>query len=81
MKRRGYVAAANRAQSVVENYPRAPAVEEAVFIMVKAYDALGLVELRDGADRVMRTNFPQSKYLTGKTQKDVAWWRLWDPDW
>ena len=81
MKRNGFVAAANRAQFAVQNYPQAPAIEEAVFIMVKAYDALGLVELRDGADKVMRTNFPQSKYLTGKAQKDVSWWRLWDPNW
>lgn len=82
MKRSGFVAAANRAQFVVVNYPQAPAVEEAVFIMVKAYDALGMTELRDGADKVMRTNFPQSKYLTGKgLAKNVAWWRLWDPDW
>jgi outer membrane protein assembly factor BamD len=81
MKRNGFVAAANRAQFVVQNYPQAPAVEEAVFIMVKAYDALGMTELRDGADKVMQTNFPQSRYLTGKTKKDVPWWMLWDPDW
>jgi outer membrane protein assembly factor BamD len=82
MKRNGYVAAANRAQFVVQNYPQAPAVEEAVFIMVKAYDALGMNDLRDGADKVMRTNFPQSKYLTGKgVRPDVPWWRLWDPNW
>ncbi len=81
MKRNGFVAAANRAQQVVLNYPQTPAVEEAVFIMVRAYDALGMADLRDGADKVMRTNFPQSKYLTGKVQKDVPWWRLWDPDW
>lgn len=82
MKRNGFVAAANRAQFVVQNYPQAPAVEEAVFIMVRAYDALGMNDLRDGADKVMRTNFPQSKYLTGKGLKpDVPWWRLWDPNW
>ena len=81
MKRNGFVAAANRAQYVVQNYPQAPAVEEAVFIMVRAYDALGMIELRDGADKVMRTNFPQSKYLTGKVQKDAPWWMLWDPNW
>lgn len=81
MKRNGFVAAANRAQSVLQNYPQSPSVEEAVFIMVKAYDALGMTELRDGADKVMRTNFPQSKYLTGVTRKDVPWWMLWDPDW
>jgi outer membrane protein assembly factor BamD len=82
MKRGAYVAAANRAQYAVQNYPNAPAIEEAVFIMVKAYDALGMEELRDGADRVMKKNFPQSKYLNPKGfKRDVPWWKLWDPDW
>jgi outer membrane protein assembly factor BamD len=81
MKRGAYVAAANRAQFALLNYPQAPALEEAVFIMVKAYDALGMVDLRDAADRVMRKNFPESKYLTGKPVRDVPWWKLWDPDW
>ena len=81
MKRGAYVAAANRAQFAVKTYPNAPAVEEAVFIMVKAYDALGMADLRDASDRVMRTNFPQSKYLTGKVVRDVPWWKLWDPEW
>ena len=82
MKRGAYVAAANRAQYAVQNYPNAPAIEEAVFIMVKAYDALGMADLRDAADRVMRKNFPESKYLNPKGYKrDVPWWKLWDPDW
>ena len=81
MKRGAYVAAANRAQFAVQNYPQAPAIEEAVFIMVKAYDALGMADLRDAADRVMRKNFPESKYLTGQADRKVPWWKLWDPDW
>jgi outer membrane protein assembly factor BamD len=82
MKRGAFVAAANRAQFAVAQYPQAPATEEAVFIMVKAYDALGMVDLRDAADRVMRKNFPESRYLTGKgVKRDVPWWKLWDPDW
>jgi len=81
MKRGAYVAAANRAQYAVKNYPQAPALEEAVFIMVKAYDALGMTDLRDSADRVMRKNFPESKYLTGKGERSAPWWKLWDPDW
>ena len=81
MKRGAYVAAANRAQYAVQNYIQAPAVEEAVFILVKAYDSLGMTDLRDAADRVMRKNFPQSRYLTGKSGREVAWWKLWDPDW
>jgi outer membrane protein assembly factor BamD len=81
MKRSAFVAAANRAQFAVQNYPQAPAIEEAVFIMVKAYDSLGMADLRDAADRVMRKNFPQSKYLTGKGDRSAPWWKLWDPDW
>jgi outer membrane protein assembly factor BamD len=81
MKRGAFVAAANRAQFAVRSYPQAPALEEAVFIMVKAYDALGMAELRDAADRVMRKNFPESRYLTGKVARNVPWWKLWDPDW
>lgn len=82
MKRGAFVAAANRAQYAVQNYPQAPAIEEAVFIMVKAYDALGMADLRDAADRVMRKNFPDSKYLRpGGFKRDVPWWKLWDPDW
>ena len=82
MKRGAFVAAANRAQFAVKTYPQAPAVEEAVFIMVKAYDALGMTDLRDSADRVMHTNFPQSRYLTGKgAERSAPWWKLWDPNW
>jgi outer membrane protein assembly factor BamD len=82
MKRSAYVAAANRAQYAIQHYPQAPAVEEAVFILVKAYDALGMNELRDAADRVMRKNFPNSAYFKGgRPRDDVPWWRLWDPAW
>lgn len=82
MKRGAYVAAANRAQYAVQHYPNAPAVEEAVFVLVKAYDALGMNDLRDAADRVMRTNFPDSPYFKpGGARKNVPWWRIWDPDW
>jgi outer membrane protein assembly factor BamD len=82
MKRGAYVAAANRAQFAIQNYAQAPALEEAVFVLVKAYDALNMPELRDAADRVMRTNFPDSRYLkVGGVRKDVPWWRIWDPEW
>jgi outer membrane protein assembly factor BamD len=82
MKRGAYLAAANRAQYAIQHYPQAPALEEAVFVLVLAYDRLGMNDLRDAADRVMRTNFPDSRYLKpGGFRKDVPWWRLWDPDW
>jgi outer membrane protein assembly factor BamD len=84
MKRGAYLAAANRAQYAIAHYTQAPALEEAVFMLVLAYDRLGMTDLRDAADRVMRNNFPDSRYLKPggeRLAKDVPWWRLWDPDW
>ena len=82
MKRTAYIAAANRAQYAVQNYPQSPAVEEAFFILIRAYDELGMTELRDSAERVMRKNFPNSAYYTpGGPRRSAPWWRIWDPDW
>ena len=82
MKRTAYVAAANRAQYAIEHYPQAPSVEEAMVILMQAYDALGLTELRDSTQRVLLKNFPDTPYLKpGGVKKKIPWWRLWDPDW
>src|SRR3954469_15470986 len=82
MKRTAYVAAANRAQYAIEHYPQAPAVEEAMVILMQAYDRLGLTDLRDSTQRVLVKNFPKTPYLApGGVQKKVPFWRLWDPDW
>ena len=62
--RRGAVlAAVNRAQSVVKQYQEAPAIEEALAIMVAGYEQLGLTELSADARRVLQKNFPESGYL------------------
>ena len=76
MKRGAYVAAVNRAQYALNQYPQTPALEEALFILAKAYDLLGMNDLRDDADRVMRKNFPDSAYLKGGG-KSGAWWQFW----
>lgn len=63
IKRGAYVAAANRAQYALKNYPEAPAREEALLVMIRAYDALGMPDLRDDAERILRKNFPDSEQL------------------
>ena len=78
MKRSAYLAAANRVQYAIKTYPQAPANEEGLLIMVKAYDALGMKDLRADAERVMLKNYPDSKYLKGKTGRDVPWWQIWN---
>ncbi|HEX8873649.1 MAG TPA: outer membrane protein assembly factor BamD [Nitrosospira sp.] len=78
MKRGGYIAAANRAQYALKEYPQTPAIEEALFIMVKAYDALGMTDLRDDAERVMKKNFPDSRFFSDSTgASGEPWWKFW----
>jgi outer membrane protein assembly factor BamD len=79
LKRGAYVAAASRAQFALRTYPQAPANEEGLVIMVKAYDALGMKDLRDDAERVLNRNFPNSKYLKGDPRRaSVPWWQIWN---
>jgi outer membrane protein assembly factor BamD len=78
-RRGAYVAAANRAQQTVQEFQQSPSTEEALFIMSRSYDKLGLAQLRDDAQRVLRQNYPQSPYLTaeGLRAKERKWWQLW----
>jgi outer membrane protein assembly factor BamD len=77
LKRRAWVAAANRAKEVLKTYPEAPAMEEALAILVVAYDELGLTDLRNDAERVLKLNFPDSKYAQGVSIREKAWYRFW----
>jgi outer membrane protein assembly factor BamD len=58
MRRSAYVAAANRGKYVIENYPRTPAMPEALLVMAKAYKILELDELSNDALRVLELNYP-----------------------
>jgi len=76
--RGAFVAAINRAQVAISDYQGVPAAEEALYIIVKSYDALGMTQLRDDAKRVLEKNYPQTLYLTRgfKTNSD-PWWKVW----
>ena len=77
MKREAWVAAANRAREVLTNYPDAPALEEALAIMVVSYDKLQLTALRDDTLRVLNLNFPNSQYAKGINLEGRPWYSLW----
>ncbi|MDE2400917.1 MAG: outer membrane protein assembly factor BamD [Burkholderiales bacterium] len=78
LRRGAYLAAANRAQQAVIDYRSSPAIEQALYIMVRAYDHLGLTQLRDDAERVLKQSFPDSAYLTGGIKaEEKPWWQLW----
>jgi outer membrane protein assembly factor BamD len=76
--RNAYVAAINRAQTAVTDYQNVPAAEEALYIMMLSYDALGMTQLRDDTKRVLDKNFPKSEYLArGFRAKESPWWKIW----
>ena len=78
-RRGAYVAAVNRAQQAVTDFQGAPATEEALYIMVLGYDRLGLEALRDAANRVLMSNFPNTTFpAKGLTRESKAWWHIWN---
>jgi outer membrane protein assembly factor BamD len=76
--RGAYLAAINRVQQALMDYRAAPALEEALYILYKSYDALDMVQLRDDARRVLELNYPQTEFLvSGFKAKSDPWWKLW----
>jgi outer membrane protein assembly factor BamD len=77
-RRGAFLAAANRAQYTVRDYQQTPSVEEALYILAQSYDKLGLNDLRDDADRVLKANYPDSRFLReGMRKRDTPWWQFW----
>ncbi len=77
-RRGAYLAAVNRAQITVTDYRDVPAIEEALFILYKSYDALGMTQLRDDAKRVLEYSYPHSEFLTrGARLSTDPWWKVW----
>jgi outer membrane protein assembly factor BamD len=77
-RRGAYVAAANRAQQTLREYQQTPSIEEALYILAQSYDKLGLTQLRDDADRVLKQNFPESRFVQeGIRRPDSPWWQFW----
>jgi outer membrane protein assembly factor BamD len=79
LRRGAYIAAANRAQGIIKTYPNSPSTREALVVMVQAYDAMGMTELRDDAKRVLTNNpgatAPDESVLDNKANK--SWWQFW----
>jgi outer membrane protein assembly factor BamD len=77
-QRGAYVAAINRAQMALQDYRDVPALEEALYILIKSYDALGLTQLRDDSARIMAATYPKSSFMAeGFRPAGKPWWKLW----
>jgi outer membrane protein assembly factor BamD len=73
--RGAYVAAANRAQSSLINYPQTPSNEHALDVMERSYQKLGLTQLAQDAHQILARTFPESVYIAGAPEK--PWWKIW----
>ena len=73
--RGAYVAAVNRAQAALVNYPRTPANEEALQILAAGYEKLGLPRLANDSQRILKDTFPKSTDMTDFAPK--PWWKFW----
>lgn len=79
MKRQAYVAALNRCKYVIENYPQSTSVEEALVIMISAYDLMGMEDLKQDTQRVLKNNYPDSRFnFNGVPVDEGTWWKFWE---
>ena len=76
LKRGAYVAAAQRARGVVDQYEGAPAVKEALAIMIECYDKLGLEPLAAQSRQVYAANFSAGVREYAAVAKR-SWWKFW----
>lgn len=81
-KKGAYVAAVNRAQATLNDYPNSDAAETALIILIDAYQALGLTQLRNDTERVLQASFPESKFFKPNTPapapaESKSWFKFW----
>jgi outer membrane protein assembly factor BamD len=76
MKRAAYIAAVNRAKTVMEKYPRSIAVPFALEILQEAYTQLGMTDLASDSKRIYDQNYPNGAPVqenSGATISHQAW--------
>lgn len=79
MERKAYVAAVNRAKHLIEYYPESVGVEEALIIMISAYDHMDLIDLKNDTLRILEKNYPDSQLLHPTAPKEQStWWKFWE---
>jgi outer membrane protein assembly factor BamD len=80
IKRGAYVAAANRANHVIERFQRTPAVQDALEVLVEAYRNLGEDKLAADAQQVLDLNRKAGRFISDEPPPgEVSLTRkLWD---
>lgn len=76
LKRGAYVAAAQRAKGAIEQYDGAPAMQDALTLLIESYDRLDLKELADQSRQVYAVNF-EGKVRQQAAATHKSWWQFW----
>lgn len=63
LRRKAYVASANRAEYIIEHYQQSPQVADALAVLAKSYALLGRPQLAQQTVSVLKLNYPNHPYL------------------
>jgi outer membrane protein assembly factor BamD len=63
LRRKAYVASAERAEYIIEHYQRSPQVADALAVLAKSYKLLGRQQLAEQTESVLKLNYPNHPYL------------------
>jgi outer membrane protein assembly factor BamD len=77
LSRGAWLAAANRCQGAIIRFPNSPVHEDALEIMIEAYDRMGMNELRDDARKVLAKNFPAERMAKAGQNRTKPWYQFW----
>jgi outer membrane protein assembly factor BamD len=72
--RYAYVAAINRAQTVITDFEGVPAAEPALYIMMMSYEKLGMTDMRNDTERVLLKNYPDTRLIKEGFPNKYSWW-------
>lgn len=77
LRRSAYLAAANRAKYIIENYPQTTVTREALLIMIESYRKLKLHTLEIDANRVLELNDAKGTFVSNITEPANVTWGDW----
>jgi outer membrane protein assembly factor BamD len=81
LRRGAYIAAINRANNVLKEFPQTRQTRDALQILVLAYNALGQKDLRDDAQRVLDLNIAKDGIkpsISSTLKQSGSWWQFWN---
>jgi outer membrane protein assembly factor BamD len=80
LRRGAYIAAVSRANNVLQEFPQTRQTRDALQIMILAYNAMGLNDLRDDTQRVLDLNIAKDGIkpsISPELKQGGSWWRFW----